>query len=148
MRFAYSAGLSLLVLSLAACATPTSEPQPEAPEPQPSLSEAPTPQAKDGSSERSDLLEFARAQVRESGLEGEVEFSDPWVRQSEAWAFVRAAFRRPDGREIFETDPDYCDSDAVVELLLRRNGSEWEIVSGDREGNPYCVSTSSATTAT
>ena len=128
------------MLLLVACASQPSEPHPGTVETAPNLSEAPAAETEDGVPERTAILEIARAEVRRSGLDGDVAFSDPWGRQSGEWAFVRAAFRRPDGREIFETDPDYCEADAVVELLLRRDGSGWEVVSGERDGSPYCVS--------
>ena len=91
-------------------------------------------------SERSAILEIARTEVGESGLEGDVEFDEIWMRRAQEWAFLRAEIRRPGGGFLYDTDPNYCDADAVIELLLRLSDGRWTIVSGANQGYPYCVS--------
>ena len=93
-----------------------------------------------GSSERNAILDIGRAEVRESGLRGNVRFYGVWMRRSGDWAFMKAEIRRPNGSYIFDTDPDYCDADAMIEILLRRQGNGWRVVSGDGAETQYCVS--------
>ena len=49
-------------------------------------------------------------------------------------------FRRPNGGFIYDTDPNYCEADAQVKLLLRSVNGAWEVVSGGGDGGAYCVS--------
>ena len=62
------------------------------------------------------------------------------MRRSGDWAFMKAEIRRPDGGYIFDSDPDYCDADAMIEILLRRQGNSWRVISGDGSETQYCVS--------
>ncbi|MGB3545182.1 hypothetical protein [Rubrivirga sp.] len=103
-------------------------------------------ESEQGSPELSTILDIARAEVRKSGLPGEVAFQDPWLRQSGDWAFLEAEFRRPNGEFIYDTDPDYCGFDATVQLLLRRANGSWSVESGEgvqrgaEEEGQYCIS--------
>ena len=93
-----------------------------------------------GAAVRSEILDIARTEVRKSGLAGEVDFQEPWLRQSGDWAFLEVEFRRPNGGFIYDTDPSYCDADAQVKLLLRSVNGSWEVVSGGGDEGAYCVS--------
>ena len=127
------------LLALAACAAPPDEPA----EPMPPAQVEPDTSAPDGSAaepDRAAALALAREEVRRSGLPGEVEFHDVWLRRQGDWAFLRAEIRRPGGAYIYDTDPAYCEGDAFVQLLLRRADDEWTLATGDRAGAPFCVS--------
>ena len=90
-----------------------------------------------GTSDRSQMLDIARQQVRTSGLSGLVEFWHVWMRCSGNWAFMRADIPRPGGGF---PPTSYCDADTMIELLLRRHGSDWRIISGEGSETQFCYS--------
>lgn len=92
-----------------------------------------------GSADRNAILDVARREIRRSGLSGRVEFQNVWVRRSGDWAFFSGDAARPGGSVL---PSDYCDADPVVALLLRHDGSAWQVLRGGQDGeqHSYCVS--------